>query len=58
MIRIEKRFSKKLARWVAPDRDLISTAIIPLSLIHEEQLSVNGERMYTKYWFTASRRLD
>ena len=28
----------------------ISTAILPLPLIHEEQLSVTGERMCTKYW--------
>ena len=28
----------------------ISTAILPLPLIQEEQLSVNGERMCTKYW--------
>ena len=28
----------------------ISTAIHTLPLIQEEQLSVTGERMYTKYW--------
>ena len=28
----------------------ISTAILPLRLIQEEQLSVTGERMCTKYW--------
>ena len=28
----------------------ISTSILPLLLIQEEQLSVTGERMYTKYW--------
>ena len=28
----------------------ISTAILPLPLIQEEQLSVNGIRIYTKYW--------
>ena len=28
----------------------ISTAILPLPLIQEEQLSVNSERMCTKYW--------
>ena len=28
----------------------ISTAIFPLPLIQEEQLSVTGERMCTKYW--------
>ena len=31
----------------------ISTAILPLPLIQEEQLSVTGERMCTKYWETA-----
>ena len=25
-------------------------AILPLPLIQEEQLSVTGERMWTKYW--------
>ena len=28
----------------------ISTAILPLPLIQEEQLSVTGKRMSTKYW--------
>ena len=28
----------------------ISTVILPLPLIQEEQLSVTGERMCTKYW--------
>ena len=28
----------------------ISTAVFPLPLIQEEQLSVTGERMCTKYW--------
>ena len=28
----------------------ISVAILPLSLIQEEQLSVTGERMCIKYW--------
>ena len=28
----------------------IFTAILPLPLIQEEQLSVTGERMCTKYW--------
>ena len=28
----------------------ISTAILPLPLIQEEQLSVTGESMCTKYW--------
>ena len=27
-----------------------TTAILPLPLIQEEQLSVTGERMCTKYW--------
>ena len=31
-------------------RENISTAILPLPLIQEEQLSVTGERMCTKYW--------
>ena len=28
----------------------ISAAILPVLLIQEEQLSVNSERMYAKYW--------
>ena len=32
-----------------PDHKKISTAILPLPLIQEEQLSVAGERMCTKY---------
>ena len=28
----------------------VSTAILPLLLIQEEQLSVTGERVCTKYW--------
>ena len=32
------------------DHENISTAILPLPLIQEEQLSVTGERMCTKYW--------
>ena len=28
----------------------VSTAILPFPLIQEEQLSVTGERMCTKYW--------
>ena len=28
----------------------ISTAILLLPLIQKEQLSITGERMYTKYW--------
>ena len=35
----------------------ISTAILPLPLIQEEHLSVNGERMCTRYWLPASGRL-
>ena len=31
------------------DHENISTAILPLPLIQEEQLSVTGERMCTKY---------
>ena len=31
-------------------RENISTASLPLPLIQEEQLSVTGERMCTKYW--------
>ena len=31
----------------------ISTAILPIPLIQEEQLSVTGERMSPKYWLTA-----
>ena len=27
-----------------------SVTILPLPLIQEEQLSVTGERMFTKYW--------
>ena len=30
--------------------ETISTAILPLPLIQEEQLSVTGKRMHTKYW--------
>ena len=33
-----------------PGHENISTAILPLPLIQEEQLSVTGERMCTKYW--------
>ena len=33
--------------------EYISTAILPLPLIQEEQLSVTGERMCTKYCQTA-----
>ena len=35
----------------------ISTASLPLPLIQEEHLSVNGERMGAKYWQPASGRL-
>ena len=37
--------------------EIISTAILPLPLITEEQLSVNGERICAKYWLPASGRL-
>ena len=37
--------------------EIISTAILPLPLIQEEQLSVNGERMCAKYWLPVSGRL-
>ena len=37
--------------------EIISTAILPLMLIQEEQLSVNVERMHAKYWLPASGRL-
>ena len=30
--------------------EIISTASLPLPLIKEEQLSITGERMCTKYW--------
>ena len=30
--------------------NVMTTAILPLPLIQEEQLSVTGERMCTKYW--------
>ena len=30
--------------------EIISTAILSFLLIQEEQLSVTGERMCTKYW--------
>ena len=36
---------------------LLQAAILPLPLIQEEQLSVNGERMCAKYWLPASGRL-
>ena len=57
---------RKLSDWHASDPEFdphvrhilsrrlghekISTAILPLLLIQEEQLSVTGERMCTKYW--------
>ena len=34
------------------DHEKISTAILPLPLIQEEQLSVTGERKCIKYWLT------
>ena len=36
--------------------EIVSTVILPLPLIQEEQLSVNGERMCAKYWLPASGR--
>ena len=33
-----------------PGHENISKAILPLPLIQEEQLSVTGERMCSKYW--------
>ena len=33
-----------------PGHENISTAILPLPLIQEEQLSVTGDRMCTMYW--------
>ena len=38
--------------FVAIGHVIISTAILPLPLIQIGQLSVTGERMYTKYWLT------
>ena len=35
----------------------ISTDILPLPLIQEEQLSVPGERICTKYWKTVKGRI-
>ena len=37
--------------------EIISMAILPLPLIQEEQLSVNGERICAKNWLPASGRL-
>ena len=37
--------------------EFISTALLLLPLIQEEQLSVNGEMMCAKYWLPASGRL-
>ena len=45
------RSNSMLGIFVSEDVDLnISTAIPPLLLIQKDQLSVNGERMYTMYW--------
>ena len=37
------------------DHEIFSTVILSLLLIQEGQLSVSGERMYTKYSLTALR---
>ena len=60
MRKIGTNFSKFFTRTLSlrSDHENISTAILPLLLIQEEQLSVDGERMFTKYWLTASGRLD
>ena len=39
-----------LASGTSFRHEIISTAILPLPLIQEEHLSVNGERMGAKYW--------
>ena len=39
--------------FVEIGHEIISTAILSLSLIQEGQLSVTGERMLTKCWWTA-----
>ena len=41
---------KRIEYHLCFSHENISTAIFPLPLIQEEQLSVTGERMYTKYW--------
>ena len=38
--------------------EIISTAIPSLPLIQEEQLSVTGESICTKYWLSALRGLS
>ena len=38
--------------FVAIGHEIISIAILTIPLIQEEQLSVTGERMCTKYWLT------
>ena len=60
MRKIGTNFSKFFTRTLSlrSDHENISTAILPLLLIQEEQLSVDGERMFTKYWLTAPGRLD
>ena len=42
-------YARHILSW-RRDHENISTAILPLPLIQEEQLLVTGERMYTKYW--------
>ena len=56
--------NQEAMRWIVAsgtsfceDLEIISMAILPLPLIQEEQLSVNGERMCAKYWLPASGRL-
>ena len=44
----------------APEVDALTTRLsgpVDDPLIQEEQLSVDGERLYTTYWLTASGRL-
>ena len=60
MRKIGTNFSKFFTRTLSlrSYHENISTTILPLLLIQKEQLSVDGERMFTKYWLTASWRLD
>ena len=46
----KKKKKKNILSWRL-GREKNSTAILPLPLIQEEQLSVTGERMCTKYWY-------
>ena len=36
---------------MAIGHEIISRAILPLLLFHVGQLSITGQKMYTKYWF-------